>query len=366
MGYIPGFEYDIFISYASANNTSLDEEQGKGWVTTTQGMLSRYLKTKVSPLSVWFDEKDITVGDNFEVIIKEGLEESATLLIFLSKAYLDSRWCKMERDSFLERLTRYREENKGGVQGHERVFIVRLENDLDEDEIPDELKGLHYKSFFKRSSDTGVPLCWPCPLDLKRGEDFTLYIEKINNLGLGISTQLKKLKKRMERAVTNQGPWSRPVPEQADTGGNRAFYHEKLQECDGLIIIYGEADERWVTSHLQRSYIVWKRGLRDRLYAAGAIVKAPPPKVKREVLSFTPPYMEEIDCREAFDEAWMKKFLETVKAAAKSQSQESGKNPFPCIFVHALEGKDREFARQICEMAKKEKVETCIPREDDL
>lgn len=366
MGYIPGFEYDIFISYASANNTPLTEEQGKGWVTTTQDMLSRYLKTKISPLSVWFDEKDITLGDDFEIIIKNGLEKSATLLIFLSKAYLNSRWCKMEYNSFLEHLARYRNDNKGGVLGHERVFIVRLESDLNEDEIPDELKGLHYKSFFKPSSDTGAPLCWPSPIDLKKGEDFTLYIEKINALGLSISTQLKKLKNRMERAETNQGSWSRPAPKQADTEGNRTFYHEKLQECDGLIIIYGEADERWVTSHLQRSYIVWKRGLRDSLYAAGAIVETPPPQVQREMLSFTPPYMEQVDCREGFDDVWMKRFFKTVKSSVKGQSLENRKNPFPSVFVHALGGKDRKFARKIWEMARRENVEICIPKEDDL
>ena len=357
MGYLQSFDYDIFISYASDNNPVLDEENDKGWITKSQKKLSIYLKAKLGrELNIWFDEKNITTGDQFETIIRDGLKKSAAILIFLSNAYLRSPWCKMERESFLNCLADYREKGEGGIPGNERIFIARLEENIEEDDIPDELKGLHSKALFRQDSPSDEPLCWPELLT--HDKDYPLYNKKLNELGFEISKKLKQLKKRLESGPVDhyQGHGS--------TSDNRTFYQERLKDCDGLVIIYGEADESWVTLHLQNSYMVLKTGLRKRPYAAGAII-IPPPEIEREMLSYEPWYMEKIDCTRGFDPVVMKTFCESVKDAyEKDKKNTPSRYGAPLVFVHALGGTDREFAANIRKMGKKEGVECIIPKEE--
>src|SRR5262245_16148860 len=50
MPYLPNFDYDIFISYAHANN-----DYPKGWVTDFHGALQRMLNASVRGVTIWRD-----------------------------------------------------------------------------------------------------------------------------------------------------------------------------------------------------------------------------------------------------------------------------------------------------------------------
>jgi hypothetical protein len=58
MAYVPGFEHDIFISYAHVDNASADNEDG--WVTRLHSSLLKLIPQKIGRaenLSIWRDLK---------------------------------------------------------------------------------------------------------------------------------------------------------------------------------------------------------------------------------------------------------------------------------------------------------------------
>lgn len=359
MGYVPGFEYDIFVSYASDNTPVFDEGNDKGWVTKSQANLSIYLKAKLGgEVDIWFDEENIITGDYFEAKIRNDIEKSATILIFLSNAYLRSPWCTMERDMFLKCLSDYRHQGGAGMPGNERIFIARLEENIEADEIPDELKGVHFKSFFKPDSKSDEPLCWPRLL--VDDKNFSLYNQKINELGFEISQQLKKIKQRMEATPRMD---SGPKAEELSTYSLRSFDDERLKECDGLVIVYGEAGEEWVDLQLKKSYQVYKTDRPDLIYAAGAIIEPPPPEIKQEMLSWEPWYMKRIDCTHGLDHESMTEFCESVvKGFEEDKKNRPDRYDAPLVYVHAQGGADRSFAAKIRKLGQSYGVDCIIPK----
>lgn len=362
MAYVPGFKHDIFISYASDNNPKPKANKVRGWVTESKERLKDYLKAKLGrELKIWFDEDNIINGDIFDTKIRDALENSATILIFLSSAYLRSDWCEMERDAFLNCLAEYRNSGKGGIPGNERIFIARLEEKIELD-IPQTLKGVHFQAFYRKGSGNDDPLCWPELLPTPMDPDYIEYKKILNRLGNDINEKLKQLKKRMDIAHTgsNRGQGGIAKRRAAD---NRTFYHDRLKECDGLVVIYGEARGDWVDQHLTASYVAYKNERQGRIYAAGYIIdiEPPPPKVEKEILSWVPWYMQRIDCTREFDEEKMKKFCKLVKEGFE-RDRETNPDRFevPLVYVHAQGATDRKFAARIQEMGRRYQVDCII------
>ena len=99
-----GFEYDVFLSHASADKLAVRE-------------LAERLKG--DGLCVWFDEWVIQPGDNIPLAIVEGWENSRTLVLVMSQAAFDSEWVTLERHTALFRDT----------TNQQRRFIpLRLDN----------------------------------------------------------------------------------------------------------------------------------------------------------------------------------------------------------------------------------------------
>ena len=49
MAYVPGFEYDLFISYAHVDNLTTPNES-KGWITTFEEFLAVFLSRRVGEI----------------------------------------------------------------------------------------------------------------------------------------------------------------------------------------------------------------------------------------------------------------------------------------------------------------------------
>lgn len=101
MALIPGFEHDIFISYAHNDNTRL-----KGWVDTfvetLKDKLSLHLGEK-DRLDVWYDQRRIDGSIDFDLSIKEGIERSAIIICLTSPSYYLSPNCLYELNTFHEK-----------------------------------------------------------------------------------------------------------------------------------------------------------------------------------------------------------------------------------------------------------------------
>lgn len=192
MGYVPGFEYDIFISYASVDSPC--EEGKKGWVEKFVDELMKRLYPKTNrSVNFFLDKKDIVIGDTFKDTITCSLEKTATLLILISDSYLDSEWCTLEREKFMEYVTKLKGLNFRGVSGFKRIFVVKLTAVTDA-KMPEELKGIHHIEFF--SKDNNSTLCWPEML--LTDPRYFIFSDKLNLLSAGIGKHLKELKNCQE------------------------------------------------------------------------------------------------------------------------------------------------------------------------
>src|SRR3954453_17621775 len=102
MAYVPGCRYDLFISYAVSNNRD-------GWIEQFEkalgeemaDLLGRQFNTKES---VFFDKRELEIGQSFPDQLAGAARESAILIPVLSPGYLTSWWCNNERTEFFSKL----------------------------------------------------------------------------------------------------------------------------------------------------------------------------------------------------------------------------------------------------------------------
>ncbi len=93
MAVVPGFKYDLFISYAHRNDVPW------GWVTDFVQTLKAELESKSRDIRIWWDP-GLRTGEDFNVAIANAISESATFLSVLSPAYGDSTYCRKEIEEF--------------------------------------------------------------------------------------------------------------------------------------------------------------------------------------------------------------------------------------------------------------------------
>jgi TIR domain len=102
MAYVPGFEYDLFLSYASSDNDQGAVEEFAG---VLQKNISDNLVNCFSPqekVRVYFDRERLAsqTAVNWEDHLKSAASSSALLVPLLSPNYLSSLYCSRERDWF--------------------------------------------------------------------------------------------------------------------------------------------------------------------------------------------------------------------------------------------------------------------------
>jgi TIR domain len=95
---VPGFKYDLFVSYAHLDDTPWRGGEN-GWVTEFVQTLRDLLKREDRSFQEWFDPK-IRTGSDFNLTILGALSGSAVLLCVLSPAFDDSPYCKKEIAEF--------------------------------------------------------------------------------------------------------------------------------------------------------------------------------------------------------------------------------------------------------------------------
>jgi len=79
MSVVPGFKYDLFISYAHQN------DRPWRWVTEFIKTLKDELESKSRDFTIWWDPA-LRTGENFDLAIADAISESAVFLSVLSLA----------------------------------------------------------------------------------------------------------------------------------------------------------------------------------------------------------------------------------------------------------------------------------------
>jgi hypothetical protein len=137
MAYLPGFDYDIFISYAHVDDLTTNEEE-EGWVT----LFHKHLEVQLSKLvgradlvKIWRDERRLQGNHLFDQTIRDGVDRAALFLALTSNGYLGSEYCQQELKWFCDKAAR--EPWTIDVGDRRRVFNLLL-NNIPHDRWPQE------------------------------------------------------------------------------------------------------------------------------------------------------------------------------------------------------------------------------------
>ena len=200
MAYVPGYEHDVFVSYAHVDD---EPEPGEttGWVTTLVSFLKTRLACKLGrsdAFSVWMDHELLGHSSLSRQIIGT-LERSATLIVILSPGYLASPWCQREASAFLNHLARRRESSS-------QVFVVRRDK-IDGTE-PEEFGDLTGYQFWVQDNLGTTPhtLGTPRPDPAERR-----YYDRVNDLVTELAEHLKSLRDPAQRGPQKVVPDERPT-----------------------------------------------------------------------------------------------------------------------------------------------------------
>ncbi len=185
MTFVPGYEHDIFVSYAHVNDEA-PVGTDTGWVTTFVNGLKRELAQRLGradAYSLWMDHE---LAGNVPVTqeIMANLSQSATLIVVFSQAYAASAWCHKEQTGFLKAV-------QERIRADTRVFVI----ELDKAQKPQEFGDLRGYRFFTEDPLKGRPrqLGWPQPQPGDRE-----YYDRIIDLSYDLAEELKRLKTSSE------------------------------------------------------------------------------------------------------------------------------------------------------------------------
>jgi hypothetical protein len=177
MAYVPGYDHDVFVSYAH-----LDNQGEPAWVTN----LVRHLETEVRPrlgakdLQIWIDH-DLDGNHPLTLEIMQAIRRSATILLIMSPSYIASEWCARERNAFLSVARDCVSEG--------RIFIVRC-REVDRQFQPPEFGDLIGFKFWTHDADAGGVMR---PLGLA-GLKEPAYFAAVINLADKLSQKLNEIR----------------------------------------------------------------------------------------------------------------------------------------------------------------------------
>jgi hypothetical protein len=180
MAYLPKYDHDIFVSYAHIDNEP-ESKGSEGWVDSLVRLLGSEIRKRLGTRepSIWMD-RELAGNRPITKEILTRVERSGLLLLVMSPSYLNSEWCRRERDAFLSLV-------KDRI-GEGSVFIVHARR-VPREEIPAELAELRGDQFWVEDADSGTdrPLGVPDPAE-------SLYIKRIYGLSQEIKNQLTRLR----------------------------------------------------------------------------------------------------------------------------------------------------------------------------
>ena len=174
MAFIPGYDYDIFISYAHVDNIAFPG-QADGWIEQFYKNLNLMLAKRFGRLDmirIWWDNKKLDGSKLFDHSIEEGINRSAIMICLNSPGYEASDYCKQELDLFYKKA----QSDSVGLKVGERSRIIHvLLNNIPYTNWPTGLSGT-----------SGFPVH-----DAKEANDFG---ETVETLSTEFRTQLQKLR----------------------------------------------------------------------------------------------------------------------------------------------------------------------------
>jgi TIR domain len=185
MGYLSEFEHDIFVSYA---HSDLLNDWSRRLIDELRTLVAGGLKLRGAPqVGVWWDY-DLRGNQPLTRQLREKVKGAGVLLVLMSDWYLDSAWCKDERNWFVNAVRQ---------RGADRVFVVRV-CATDYGRWPKSFKDerghplVGYDFARDADDDLSLPKGHPRPEDSSDSKEYYAALEK---LARDIVGQLKALER---------------------------------------------------------------------------------------------------------------------------------------------------------------------------
>ncbi|RPI81637.1 MAG: toll/interleukin-1 receptor domain-containing protein, partial [Planctomycetaceae bacterium] len=138
--YVPGYDYDVFISYARDNDKTDPGDNSSGWVATLKDRLERLVNERLAAdgkIKVFFDSGSIAPNAPLSDTLRHAATRTATLVVIFSPRYLKRPWCTQERELFVKSAAQAAE---GSASGLSRIFLVHF------DEVPLERRPAEFQN----------------------------------------------------------------------------------------------------------------------------------------------------------------------------------------------------------------------------
>jgi hypothetical protein len=126
MAYVPGYDHDIFISYAHGDD--------RDWINRLVERLKPELKRRLGKEpSIWIDDDSLRKSRDYRKEIPSSIESSASFLLLCSPSYLRSEYCVLQecgafRGSIPVKRARFFEESFRNEQFVLRTLLLPVDN----------------------------------------------------------------------------------------------------------------------------------------------------------------------------------------------------------------------------------------------
>jgi TIR domain-containing protein len=187
MGYLPNFDEDVFISYATNDDDVFPPEQS-GWVTRLHQDLQQRVRNYLgADVRLWRDS-EIRNNEDFTKKIMNRLVRTATFMSVLSPSFLQREWCRRELDSFAS----HAESQSGILVNDEGSRIFKVEKmPVERNALPQTMQGTKTYRFYQ--PDPAQPKRTIELRPLLGGEYYRRYFEEMDELAKDIAVLLKSM-----------------------------------------------------------------------------------------------------------------------------------------------------------------------------
>jgi hypothetical protein len=200
MAYVPGYDHDVFVSYAHADEAA--DSSGK-WATEFIDRLRGALKHRLGgseELRIFFDRESLGSNQQLEEMLTAA-RRSAIFLAIASRSYASRDWTRHE----LEAFARVSEDTS-------RLFAIECLPLGDGEFYPSPLRGHHRMTFWRTVSPSNTPV--PLSLELDAGA----FHQRIYDLAEQIRNRLLVLRKSSSNGGHPTHPNAAPSVERIAPG----------------------------------------------------------------------------------------------------------------------------------------------------
>lgn len=222
MAYVPGYEHDIFVSYAHVDNQPAPGVE-TGWVSTLVDGVRAYLAQKLGraeAFDLWRDPR-LSAHEPLTPAILNTVEKTAVMVVILSPGYLASEWCGRECDKFFKKMA------SEGARSGGRVFVVERDR-VEQGGKPAALRDLLGYRFWFQEPEGGRIRILGDPEPIPKDPKHQPYYDKLNDLAYDLAQELKRLKASAEAPDAPQID-TRPAVFLADVTDDLVFQHDEVK-----------------------------------------------------------------------------------------------------------------------------------------